>query len=76
MLWLWLVACGPRSDADCVVYYDKCNSGCELQCGTAREAESVETCDLGCFDSGQPATDDDCVVRDGECTFLIEIGTD
>ena len=73
LVWLMLSCMTPKSDSDCVVYYDKCNAGCELQCGSLQEAESVEICDLGCMDSGEPVTDDECVLRDDECTWLIAI---
>lgn len=73
LMMLLALACGPKSDSDCVAYTDTCNSGCEPQCGTTADADLNETCDLGCFDTGA-TTDDDCVLRDGECTWLIEVG--
>ena len=72
-LMLFLLACGPTSNEDCVVYYDKCNAGCEPQCGSQRDANAVERagiCDLGCMDSGST---DECVLRDGECTWLVDL---
>ena len=70
----FLLACGPTSSDDCIVYYDKCNAGCDPQCGTQRDADDATrggTCDLGCMDTGGT---DECVLRDGECTWLVDLG--
>ncbi|MBM75362.1 MAG: hypothetical protein CMK59_08165 [Proteobacteria bacterium] len=65
--WLW--ACNaPESDEDCLVYYDKCEMGCEPLCGTARARDKAErggTCDIGCLDTATP----ECVFEDGECQW-------
>ena len=69
-LFLFLISCNtPQSDVDCIVYYDKCNSGCEALCGTEadeRKAERGGVCDLGCMDTGEPPA---CILVDGECAF-------
>ena len=59
----------PQTNEDCVVYYDKCNSGCDPICGTVAEKEAVESgevCDLGCVDSGSQA---ECVLVDDACQW-------
>lgn len=61
----------PQSDEDCATFRDKCNSGCELICGSIDEKEKIENgdiCDLGCMDSG--ALDvSDCILVDEVCQF-------
>lgn len=61
-----LLACNPRDDGDCVVYRDKCSSGCAYLCGSTREASqaSKQVCDLGCMDSGYTPSDAECVLVD------------
>ena len=59
----------PKSDEDCVAFYDTCNAGCDLQCGTIYEKEAVDnaqSCDLGCIDSEE---DPECVFSAGQCLF-------
>ena len=76
LLFLSLLACGgPKSDADCITYYDTCESGCELICGSIDDADAANenVCDLACLDSGgeesEPAQ---CVYADGECVWASE----
>ena len=69
---LFCFGCGdpePESDADCVAFYDTCNAGCNLQCGTIYEKERVDkapSCDLGCVDSED---DPECLFTEGQCLF-------
>ena len=76
MIFFWmLIGCGdplPTSDADCVTFYDTCNAGCTLQCGTIYEKESVESaqsCDLGCV---APDEIPECILSEDTCAFAPE----
>lgn len=78
MLALGTTACGVRSNDQCVVYRDKCNNGCAWVCGSEREERRTTrggTCDLGCFDSGDPPVDAECVAVAGECQWSEETET-
>ena len=60
----------PQTDEDCVVFFDKCESGCEPVCGTISQRDDVnsgDVCDLGCMDSG--LDDASCVVVDEACQW-------
>ena len=69
---LLFLACAnppPQSDEDCVSFYDTCNAGCDLQCGTIYEKEAIDnarSCDLGCIDSED---DPVCIFTEGQCLF-------
>ena len=73
---LGAVGCGGTGttvqvDSDCVIAFDKCNAGCDLQCmSVAQHEANLEegTCDLGCPDTGFVETRS-CVARDGACVF-------
>ena len=73
MIFLWMViGCAnpkPTSDADCVTFYDTCNSGCTLQCGTIYEKEDIDnaqSCDLGCI---EPEEIPECIFSKDTCEF-------
>ena len=70
LLLLTIWACDtPKSDADCIVYYDKCSSGCTPLCGTEKDEKNANrggSCDLGCIDSGEIS---DCVLVGDSCQW-------
>ena len=66
----------PEAEAEleCITFYDKCNAGCDLQCGSTLEKEAIEAdgiCDLGCIeDSG--FVPEECVLVDDTCQWASE----
>ena len=73
-LFLFFLSCSeskPQSDEDCVTFYDKCNSGCDLVCGSIyqkQDVESQQSCDLGCIESEDSASPE-CILVGEECQF-------
>ena len=79
MIWivLFLFGCSEpdvETELECITFYDKCNSGCDLQCGSTLEKETIEQegiCDLGCVeDSGFEV--DDCILIDDTCQWATD----
>ena len=74
MWWLivfWVGCVSVKETTECITYYDTCNTGCELQCGTMNEKEAIEqegSCDLGCLeDTG--FTPDECILIESTCQW-------
>jgi hypothetical protein len=63
-----------EAELECITFYDKCNSACDLQCGSTIEKEAIEQegiCDLGCIeDTG--FVPDECVLVDETCQWASD----
>ena len=79
MLWLSVLLMGcvgsvEEEEIECVTFYDKCNSGCDLQCGSTAEKEAIEAegiCDLGCIED-TASTPEECLLVDDSCQWANE----
>ena len=77
MCWLivfFLGCVSEKEPPECITYYDTCNAGCDLQCGTTDEKEIVEkqdSCDLGCLQD-TAFVPDECILVDNTCQWIEE----
>ena len=78
---IWIVLCwfgcsepDVEVELECITFYDTCNAGCDLQCGSTLEKETIDQegiCDLGCIeDSG--FVPEECVLIDDTCQWAAD----